>query len=213
MNGSARRDDSDFSISHADCCISCSVPRGDRVGNRPVNPTLINVCLPAIGVSQTGIVSFGSGLMNTPSANGHESNTVIQARCRSHDLIILSVAVLVTITASSLFIRDDEHVEFTFLRGWPFPELCTSRLLLGIECPGCGLTRSVICLAHGDWGRSVRYHRLGWLIAACVLLQFPYRTMTLRYPDFRRRIGPVALNFGYALMTVLTGDWVIRQCS
>ncbi len=41
------------------------------------------------------------------------------------------------------------------------PPLCTFRNLTGYDCPGCGLTRSVVGLLHGDVGESLRAHPLG----------------------------------------------------
>jgi uncharacterized protein DUF2752 len=44
------------------------------------------------------------------------------------------------------------------------PTLCTFRNLTGYDCPGCGLTRSVIALLHGDVGGSLRAHPLGAIV-------------------------------------------------
>ena len=49
------------------------------------------------------------------------------------------------------------------------PPLCPFRLLTGLPCPGCGLTRSLVSLLHGDLTAAVYFHPLG-PIAACVLL-------------------------------------------
>lgn len=42
---------------------------------------------------------------------------------------------------------------------YPLPEGCLTRSLFGLKCPGCGLTRSIIHLAEGDWRASWRSHR------------------------------------------------------
>lgn len=44
------------------------------------------------------------------------------------------------------------------------PTLCTFRNLTGYDCPGCGLTRSVVAFVHGDFGVSLRAHPLGALV-------------------------------------------------
>jgi hypothetical protein len=36
------------------------------------------------------------------------------------------------------------------------------------ECPGCGLTRSIIELAHGNLESSLASHRLGLLLAGAI---------------------------------------------
>ncbi|MGC6492636.1 MAG: DUF2752 domain-containing protein [Myxococcota bacterium] len=47
------------------------------------------------------------------------------------------------------------------LLGWDIPALCLWRVGLGMECLGCGMIRSVVFAAHGDWSASVAMHPLG----------------------------------------------------
>jgi len=55
-----------------------------------------------------------------------------------------------------------------------FPELstngvpCIFRELFDIECWGCGMTRSIIALLHGDFSRSFSFHRFG-LVVLCLI--------------------------------------------
>src|SRR5262245_21817821 len=41
----------------------------------------------------------------------------------------------------------------------PYPT-CTLRLVIGIPCPACGLTRATIALAHLDLAEAQRFHPL-----------------------------------------------------
>src|SRR5688500_13024092 len=43
------------------------------------------------------------------------------------------------------------------------PGTCTYQRLLGIDCPGCGLTRSFISLGHGELSEAWRYNPAGLL--------------------------------------------------
>jgi hypothetical protein len=43
----------------------------------------------------------------------------------------------------------------------PLPGMCLSRRIFGVNCPGCGLTRSFVSLTHGDWRLAFHFHRLG----------------------------------------------------
>ncbi len=84
-----------------------------------------------------------------------------------------------------------------------------SRQWFGLNCPGCGLTRSLIHLAHGDWQASMAMHRLGWMMAAAILLQFPYRISCLRHGH----ISPLGTRlpkwFGYTLICSLVANWLL----
>ena len=41
------------------------------------------------------------------------------------------------------------------------PALCPLKTLSGWPCPGCGLTRSLVSCAHGDWAGAFAFHPLG----------------------------------------------------
>jgi hypothetical protein len=41
------------------------------------------------------------------------------------------------------------------------PSFCPFKVLTGLPCPGCGLTRSTVTLLHGDLSASLYFHPLG----------------------------------------------------
>jgi hypothetical protein len=55
----------------------------------------------------------------------------------------------------------------------PLPETCTLRWQLGIDCPGCGLTRGFVHMAHGRWEEAYAVHALSLPLFAFVLFQLP----------------------------------------
>jgi Protein of unknown function (DUF2752) len=122
---------------------------------------------------------------------------------------VLAVACVVWVLAFALAVRPDGRVA---LRGFPqlaLPATCFSRSWLGMRCPGCGLTRSVVHLAGGDWQASWHDHRLGGLLAAMIALQIPYRLLALRRPE-RRLIAPRwQTMIGFALIMLLIGNWLV----
>lgn len=107
-----------------------------------------------------------------------------------------------------LQVRSDQRVAFRFLPDHPLPELCSSRNIFGVDCPGCGLTRSFIHLARGDWHASVAAHRLGWLIALAVLLQIPYRLFALRRDERWPSDSWLPMLLGYSLFVALAAEWI-----
>ncbi len=49
------------------------------------------------------------------------------------------------------------------------PSLCPFYALTGLPCPGCGLTRSFVCLGHGQFLQSLHWHPLGLaLYGVCI---------------------------------------------
>jgi len=51
----------------------------------------------------------------------------------------------------------------------PFPfDLCLWHRLTGFDCLGCGLTRSVSYMMHGDIARSLALHPAGVIVAAII---------------------------------------------
>jgi Protein of unknown function (DUF2752) len=59
--------------------------------------------------------------------------------------------------------------------GGPLP-VCPTKVLLGIDCPGCGSLRMLYSLMHGDLVAAARFNALG--LAAVVLLVWAYLAWT-----------------------------------
>lgn len=100
--------------------------------------------------------------------------------------------------------------------GIPIPDTCSFKNLIGLSCPGCGLTRSIVAGMHGDLKASFMYHRLGLFTLIYVCLQLLYRMFVIVVPPFRERTrvaGKIlnrgmivlaalyVLNWGYTLLT------------
>lgn len=122
---------------------------------------------------------------------------------------MLAVATAVVVLAFALEVRPDQRVAFRGLAAYPAPELCFSRAWFGVTCPGCGLTRSIVYLAQGDWTASWRMHRLGWLMAVAVLLQFPYRGLALAYGDREILSSLLRRLCAATLIMLLLGNWLL----
>jgi hypothetical protein len=121
-------------------------------------------CEPALPLPNVAAIAERSSAAGPPIA-GYDS----------YHRLILAISTAVLLAACVLQVRTDQRVAVALLPGWPLPEVCQSKVLLGIECPGCGLTRSFVHLAHGDVAASLAIHPLGWLVALFVVAQIPYR--------------------------------------
>jgi hypothetical protein len=60
------------------------------------------------------------------------------------------------------FVFSPDHVE-------DGPVICPFRRLTGLPCPGCGLTRSWVYLAHGRWHDGFAAHPFGVVAAVAAL--------------------------------------------
>ena len=93
------------------------------------------------------------------------------------------------ILAAALVITPPDTVSsYIRLGSTQLPTVCTMKNLTGIDCPGCGLVRSISMLAHGDVAGSLAYHRLGWLVLIYIAAQFVYRLALLARPAWRIRL-------------------------
>jgi|GEM_PF-343323 len=123
----------------------------------------------------------------------------------------LAAALLVLALASCLQVREGRDVVAPGIQA-ALPQLCTVRRLTGLDCPGCGLTRSVICLAHGDPVDSWRMNPAGLLVFLVVVGQLPYRAAQL----WRLRQGKPPLPGPHAawvlgvLAAALLAQWSVR---
>jgi len=131
-------------------------------------------------------------------------------RERHRQMLILSVAALAL--SGLLVTRSDDRVALWFLPDWPAPETCLARSGLGIPCPGCGLTRSFIALAHLDFDAAWKFHRLGWLLAAATVAQIPYRLWGMSHPRGLPLGSRWPKMFGSVLIVALLVHGVMRWC-
>ena len=83
---------------------------------------------------------------------------------------------------------------------------CIWRMLTHVPCPGCGLTRSIRALWHGDIVLSFRYHPLGLpLVLGCI-------SMTLPWPDALKQRMPrnLIVYSGIGVLFLFIGIWLTR---
>ncbi|MDX1933857.1 MAG: DUF2752 domain-containing protein [Capsulimonadales bacterium] len=87
------------------------------------------------------------------------------------------------------------------------PSLCLFRGLTGLPCPGCGMTRSLVCCAHGRFGDALAFHSLGppvfFVLTAVVLC----RLLGVRPgAGVSRWLTPAA----WAVLALLAVAWTAR---
>lgn len=91
---------------------------------------------------------------------------------------LLLLCVVVVSLAATMSVHQAQQVFFPGTTV-PVPELCYFRRGTGLDCPGCGLTRSFISLAHGQFLLACQYNVAGVLFFPVVAFQIPYRLAQL----------------------------------
>ena len=69
----------------------------------------------------------------------------------------------------------------------------------------------LVALGHGDWRESLRLHRVGWLLAAAVVLQIPFRMYSLW--ELKRHVPERAWPAwcGNFLIAAMIANWVVKM--
>lgn len=115
--------------------------------------------------------------------------------------------------AACMHVGDNRKVYLLGL-SQPIPETCMTYNRFGIDCPGCGLTRTFIHLTHGQFGDAWRLNPVGWLVFFFAFVQIPFATAQL---VFRIR-SPTVEAWGKwndwataFLVIALVLQWVVRM--
>jgi hypothetical protein len=126
-------------------------------------------------------------------------------------LLIISTAVILL----ALVLRvEGERQVLVPLVNLPLPEVCTSQRLFGMDCLGCGLTRSFISIGHGDLLGAWRFNPAGLLGFVMVASQIPYRAFQwIRIkrgrPELQLKfLGQLFLGTFIAMLLI---QWMVRM--
>ena len=89
------------------------------------------------------------------------------------------IACVVVAASLAFTVRGREQVIVPVLNK-ALPGTCTFRRITGLPCPGCGMTRSFISIAHGQLVDAWRFNPAGVAFFAVVVLSDPVQDL----PDF-----------------------------
>ncbi len=96
-------------------------------------------------------------------------------------------------------------------RGRPLGDvdLCAIKAATGVACPSCGITRSVVELAHGHLAESLAFHPLGPALCGALLamLAYPFLPAGARARMFALTRGTSA---AVACVAVIIATWLVR---
>lgn len=130
---------------------------------------------------------------------------------RSYHCVLLVLAAAVLVAAFVLQVRD-QRVLVPVLDRY-LPESCLFKSLLNFGCPGCGLTRSFIHIAHGQPADAWRMNPAGIFAFVLVASQVPYRLVQLwriRQQRAELRLFRLSTWLAAALGVLLISQWIVR---
>jgi hypothetical protein len=138
-----------------------------------------------------------------------------QRRDRRLHFFLLCLSTVVITLAATMSIHQAKEVRLPWLTV-SLPELCYFRFGTGIDCPGCGLTRSFIAFAHGQLLLSWHFNPAGALFFPVVVFQIPYRLAQLLrvqrgLPSWN--LGSIAYGVFAGLFLTLFVQWVAKLLS
>lgn len=91
--------------------------------------------------------------------------------------------------------------------------LCPSRALIGVPCPGCGLTRATFAAAHGDFHGMVHLHPLAPLLTPLLIFSV-VRTVLVHSRAIRRDrwdiLGKLSNRWWGVFALLIVGLWAAR---
>lgn len=126
--------------------------------------------------------------------------------------VFLTIAIVVVVLSFTMRVPGQERVYLPFINA-PVPGTCVSRELSGIECPGCGLTRSFISLGHGEFHRAWQFNPAGFVIFLIVAGQIPYRIVQLWRIRQGRELprSKATMWIAYVAVLALLSQWAVRR--
>jgi hypothetical protein len=106
---------------------------------------------------------------------------------RKSNAIVMLVCAIVFILGARFVLSDPHspsplHLRVPFVGDISTP-YCPSKMLTGVPCPVCGITRSVANVVRGRIVEGFRFHPLGPFLVFMVMISIPVSIWVLLTPD------------------------------
>jgi hypothetical protein len=90
------------------------------------------------------------------------------------------------------------------------PDACWSHRIFGLPCPGCGLTRSFVAMAHDGVKSAFQFHPLGPVLFVMCCFQIPYRLLMFFRHDYLRQVSDSLEIITWVVILALLTLWGLR---
>ena len=126
-------------------------------------------------------------------------------------MMILLFAIVVFAMSFTMTLVGETQV---YLPGFalPLPETCSARIMFGIDCPACGLTRAFISISQGEFAAAWHFNYASYLVYAFVVVQIPWQSYQIwRIWSGKRSVDALWLYYLPIVMTIaLVVQWLVR---
>jgi hypothetical protein len=90
------------------------------------------------------------------------------------------------------------------------PHVCLTQTLIGIPCPGCGITHALLALMRFDLRGSCNANPAGFALALLFVFQMFVRPLAILVPETSRNISRAGRWFSSATVFALMVVWIVR---
>ncbi|MDG1872558.1 MAG: DUF2752 domain-containing protein [Mariniblastus sp.] len=151
---------------------------------------------------------------NTPTAPLAESVQIVldpkyvRSETAVHFIFLIMAAIVLLLS----FLMRSEGETSVFLPGFStaMPETCSARRLLGIDCPGCGMTRAFISISAGQFARAWHFNPVSFAFYLFVVAQIPWHLIQIS--RLRKQRYPITTAWAYLapilMVVILTAHWI-----
>ena len=124
-----------------------------------------------------------------------------------HHKMMLILCVCIIIAAFLLDVDDGRLSVF----GLHLPSTCALRNIFGVKCAFCGMTRSVVATAHGQFKSAFQLHPFGPPLFLFILLQIPYRiySVAISPKEINRILVRASAVVFAALLAGIMANWLV----
>jgi len=131
-------------------------------------------------------------------------------RSRTIALVTTSLAMLASVAGvRAAMSADADHV---WLLGRPFGAACAFRQRFGVPCPNCGMSRSFVIAAHGNFAEAAALNPAGPLLLAGIIaaaLMLLGAAAPTKNKTVLRWLLPSVLVYAAIYVAVLIGHWLM----
>ncbi|HEY0073714.1 MAG TPA: DUF2752 domain-containing protein [Abditibacteriaceae bacterium] len=104
--------------------------------------------------------------------------TPLGERNERRSLLLICGAIL--FLSSALGINQSGRVYLPPFEQFGLPAMCATKVLFHLDCAGCGITRSLVSIGHGNWRAGLAFHPAGLAVYGFLWAQVLFQVIALQ---------------------------------